>query len=541
MSTLQQEREYSQVKERIDVIAPLAVDLVPCDAASQEKHMYGQQRQHFDYIVVGGGTAGAVVAARLAEQPTTTVCLLEAGPSDEGRHDILAVKNWPHLLGTELDYDYAIEPQARGNSRIRHSRGRVLGGCSSHNSCIAFQAPDEDLESWHQVGCEGWCASDLHPYYEKVYQTVSLERTPPLNPLSQAFLAAAQQAGFPLIPFQIDGPLREGVGIFHLNAQGGIRQSSSQAYLHPIWKAASNLTVLTNTRANSILLDQTNTAYGVETESATLLATREIVLSCGTFETPKLLSLSGIGPRQHLHELGIPTRVDLPGVGEHLIDHPEGVIYWGASQAVPEETTQYWEAGLLARSGPRSPLPDLMFHFGVVPFDWHTVPLGYPTATYGFSMTPNVMRARSQGVVRLRSADPNDPPLIDCRYFTDPQGYDETLLLAGLKLARSLAQQPALRHWISRELAPGSAVQSDRELSEYARRTANTVYHPAGTCRMGDAGDPLTVVDAHLRVKGVPHLRIADASIFPSMISINPCLTCMMIGEKCAAMLKQGS
>ncbi len=131
--------------------------------------------------------------------------------------------------------------------------------------------------------------------------------------------------------------------------------------------------------------------------------------------------------------------------------------------------------------------------------------------------------------------------MIECRYFTDPEGYDETLLLAGLKLARSIAEQPALRHWISRELAPGSAVQSDRELSEYARRTANTVYHPAGTCRMGDAGDPLTVVDAHLRVKGVHHLRIADASIFPSMISVNPCLTCMMIGEKCADTLKQGS
>src|SRR6266567_3222676 len=174
-------------------------------------------------------------------------------------------------------------------------------------------------------------------------------------------------------------------------------------------------------KPNCILLDQTNTAYGVETESATLLATREIVLSCGTFESPKLLSLSGIGPRQHLHELGIPTRVDLPGVGEHLIDHPEGVIYWGASQAVPEETTQYWEAGLLARSGPRSPLPDLMFHFGVVPFDWHTVPLGYPTATYGFSMTPNVMRARSQGVVRLRSAGQKPCPATGIATLDQPR------------------------------------------------------------------------------------------------------------------------
>src|SRR5260370_13993983 len=211
----------------------------------------------------------------------------------------------------------------------------------------------------------------------------------------------------------MDDRVPEGGVNINLNGKYGIRQSSSQSYQHPLWKAARNLTVLTNTRANSILLDETNTAYGVETDTATMLATREIVLSCGTFETPKLLLLSGIGPRQHLHELGIPTRVDLPGVGEHLIDHPEGVIYWEATQPVPEETTQYWEVGLFARSGPTSPLTHLMFHFGVVPFDGHTVPLGYPTATYGFSMTPHVMRARSEGVVRLRSADPNDPPVID--------------------------------------------------------------------------------------------------------------------------------
>lgn len=497
-----------------------------------------KQRQHYDYIVVGGGTAGSVVAARLAEQPHIAVCLIEAGPTDEGRPDILAVKNWPHLLGTELDYDYTIEPQVRGNARIRHSRGRVLGGCSSHNSCIAFRAPDADMDAWHQSGCEGWSASDTHPYFEKVLEKVALDINPPLNPLSRTFLAAAQQAGFPLILFNRDGAFREGVGIFQLNAQDGIRQSSSQAYLHPTLKTASNLTVLTNTRVNKILLDENNTAYGVDTDSSTLLASREIVLSCGTFETPKLLLLSGIGPRQHLDELGIPTRVELPGVGEHLIDHPEGVMIWEAAQPVPEETTQYWEVGLFAKSVPASPLPDLMLHFGVVPFDWHTLPSGYPTAAHGFSMTPNVTRAKSEGIVRLRSPHPNDPPLIDCRYFTDPEGYDEALLLAGLKLARTIAGQPALKDWIKRELAPGSAVRSDRDLSEYARRTANTVYHPAGTCKMGDQHDPLTVVDSQLRVKGVHRLRVADASIFPCMISVNPCLTCMMIGEKCADLLK---
>ena len=185
---------------------------------------------------------------------------------------------------------------------------------------------------------------------------MALDTHPPLNPLSQTFLAAAQDAGFPLIPFQPDGLLREGVGIFQLNAKDGVRQSSAQAYLHPQLKAASNLTVLTNTRVTTILLDEHHTAYGLQTDTTTLLASREVVLCCGTFETPKLLLLSGIGPPLHLHELGIPLRVELAGVGEHLIDHPEGVMIWEATQPVPQETTQYWEVGLFAKIMPASPL-----------------------------------------------------------------------------------------------------------------------------------------------------------------------------------------
>jgi len=466
------------------------------------------------------------------------VCLIEAGPTDEDIPEILAVKNWPDLLGTALDYDYAIEQQARGNSRIRHSRGRVLGGCSSHNSCIAFRAPDYDMDMWEQAGCQGWSASETAHYFAKVFERVNIEKQPALNPLSQAFLEAAQQARFDLVSFHEDGILREGAGIFALNVQDGLRQSSSQAYLHPVRKSAQNLTVLTNTCANRITLDERNTACAVETTTSLIHARREIVLSCGTFDTPKLLLLSGIGPAHQLQTLGIPVKVELAGVGEHLIDHPEGVIYWEAQQPVPGETTQYWEVGLFSRIFPASPLPDLMFHFGVVPFDRNTVPLGYPTAPYGFSMTPNIPRPKSEGVVRLRSNNPADAPLIDFRYFTDSEGYDETIILAGIKLARQIAQQPALKRWIKRELAPGIEVQNDADLSEYARRTANTVYHPAGTCKMGDINDPSTVVDAQQRVKGMRHLRVADASIFPTMISVNPCMTCMMIGEKCADLLK---
>lgn len=495
-------------------------------------------RQQYDYVIVGGGTTGSVVAARLAENPSITICLIEAGPTDDGNAEVLALKNWPNLLGRELDYDYRIEKQARGNALIRHSRGRVLGGCSSHNSCIAFRAPDYDMDAWQQLGCEGWGARETNCYFDSVFAKVHIEKKPTINPVSQAFLEAAQQAGFDLVTFNTDGELRAGAGVFQLNARNGTRQSSSQAYIHPMLASAKNLTVLTNTAVNKIVLDEHSVACAVETDSATIAASREIVLCCGTFDTPKLLLLSGIGPRPHLDEMGIPVKVALAGVGEHLLDHPEGVIIWETQRPVPDETTQYWEVGLFSTLSPASPLPDVMFHFGLVPFDWNTAPLGYPTAPNGFSLTPNVPRAQSEGVVRLRSPSPKDAPLIDFRYFTDREGHDETILLAGMKLARKIAEQPPLQRWIKRELAPGSQVIDEHELSEYARHTANTVYHPAGTCRMGARDHPMTVVDPQLRVKGVHHLRIADASIFPTMISVNPCITCMMLGEKCANLLK---
>ncbi|MBV9232193.1 MAG: GMC family oxidoreductase N-terminal domain-containing protein, partial [Chloroflexi bacterium] len=301
---------------------------------------------NYDYIIVGGGTAGSVVAARLAENPDLTVCLLEAGPTDEGNLEVLSLHNWPNLLGTDLDYDYRIEEQICGNSLIRHSRGRVLGGCSSHNSCIAFRAPQSDMDTWQHLGCEGWGASETQDYFDRVFEQVFIEKAPPLNPLSQAFLEAAQQAGFDLLTFNSDGQLREGVGVFQLNARNGLRQSSAQAYIHPRLPSAPNLTILTNTTANKIVLDENNVAHAVETDTTILKASREIVLCCGTFDTPKLLLLSGIGPRQHLHEMGIPLKVELAGVGEHLLDHPEGVIIWETNQPVSDETTQYWEVGL---------------------------------------------------------------------------------------------------------------------------------------------------------------------------------------------------
>lgn len=220
------------------------------------------------------------------------------------------------------------------------------------------------------------------------------------------------------------------------------------------------------------------------------------------------------------------------------MDHAEGIVIWEAAKPVPEVSTQFWEAGLFACTDPGLAWPDLMCHFGTVAFDLNTVPLGYPTSSNAFSMTPNVARPRSRGSVRLRSSNPAAPPVIDMRYFTDAGGHDERVLLAGINLARKIADQPSLRSWVRRELAPGSAITDGEALSEYARRTSNTVYHPAGTCRMGRSDDSSAVVDPALRVRGIEGLRVADASIFPEMIGVNPCITCMMIGEKCASLLR---
>jgi choline oxidase len=493
----------------------------------------------YDYLIIGGGTAGAVIAARLAEDPSLRVALLEAGPSDEGDARILPVRDWMALLGTELDFDYRIEPQERGNSAIRHSRARVLGGCSSHNSCIAFRAPDGDMQRWQAEGAAGWGPEVTAPFFQRVFEKVHLEEISDANPLNRALVDAGVQAGLSRLSFANDGSFGAGVGLFPVNVKAGIRQSSSVAYLHPLSALPPNLDVLTDTTVTRILLDDDNRAIGVESSRGVIRAEREVILCAGAFDSPKLLLLSGIGPASHLAEIGIPLRVDLPGVGEHLLDHPEGVVVWESSRPITGPIVQLWEVGVFAHTGiDPDPLPDLMCHFGLMPFTWHTEPAGYPTAEWGFSLTPNVCRARSEGSVRLRSANPAEPPRIDFRYFTDPDNYDERVMVEGVKTARRIAAQPALKEWIVRELAPGQAVQSDAEISAYVRATANTVYHPAGTCKMGADSDPLAVVDSRLRVRGVPGLRVADASVFPSMTTVNPAITVFMIGERCAALVR---
>lgn len=496
-------------------------------------------KNSFDYIVVGGGSAGVVVAARLAENRDLEVALVEAGPNDRDIAEVRELPRWQTLLGGRYDFDYAIEDQPRGNSSIRHSRARVLGGCSSHNSCISFVPPDYDFELWAETVDESWSPGGVRGAFDRVQSVVNREYSESKNAAVEGFLAAGAAAGYPRSDFS--GTFDESCGWFLLNKRAHLRESSSVAYLHNRGPIPGNLTLFENTTASRLLVDSSGSkprVHGVEAGSGTLHARREIIVSAGAFDTPKLLMLSGIGPEPELKRHGIRTIAPLPGVGEHLLDHPEGVIIWEAEEKVPEETSQFYEAGLFARVDPDARWPDLMFHFGTQSFDMHTRGAGYPRSDNAVSLTPNVARARSEGVVRLKSANPADPPSIDFRYFSDPEGYDEHIMVEGIKLARRIASEDAMKRWATRELAPGPEVRSDAQISEYVRRTANTVYHPLGSCRLGREHDPMAVVDPQLRVRGVSGLRIADASVFPHLTSVNPNLTVMMVGERCAAFIE---
>ncbi|MBS1881081.1 MAG: FAD-dependent oxidoreductase, partial [Actinobacteria bacterium] len=272
--------------------------------------------QSFDYLVVGGGAAGAAVARRLAEAGLGSVCLLEAGPSDEGDQRVLKLRDWMDIAGTEINREYELEPQPHGNSGLRHTRAIVLGGCSSHNAGIAFKPLDSDLEAWEERGAEGWGPAALAPAWTKLRERVQVETAADVNPLSRAFVEAGVEAGLPRVRFNQD-PHGDGVGWLQLNQRDGVRQSSSVAYLHPLAELPAALEVRTESPVRRLLIED-GRAAGVELARGILRADREVILCAGAFESPKLLSLSGIGDPEELRPLGLPVHSAVPGVGRNL-------------------------------------------------------------------------------------------------------------------------------------------------------------------------------------------------------------------------------
>ncbi|OKK06059.1 oxidoreductase [Streptomyces sp. CB03234] len=499
----------------------------------------------YDYVIVGGGTAGSVLAHRLTEDPEVTVAVIEGGPSDVDRPDVLTLRRWMGLLGGDLDYDYPTTEQPRGNSHIRHSRARVLGGCSSHNTLISFKPLPSDWDEWQEAGADGWNAAAMDPYYDKLLNNIVPVDENDRNAIARDFVDAAQAAlGVPRVEGFNKKPFHEGVGFFDLayHPEDNKRSSASVAYLHPIMDTRPNLHLMLETWAYKLELDGTTaTGVHVRTKDGTeqlITARREVLVCAGAVDTPRLLLHSGIGPRQDLEKLGIPVVHDLPGVGENLLDHPESVIVWETDGPIPENSAMDSDAGLFVRRDPESRGPDLMFHFYQIPFTDNPERLGYERPAHGVSMTPNIPKPRSRGRLYLTSADPEVKPALDFRYFTDEDDYDGRTLVDGIRIAREIAKAEPLAGWLKREVCPGPEITGDEELSEYARKAAHTVYHPAGTCRMGAVDDEQAVVGPDLRIRGLHGIRIADASVFPTMPAVNPMIGVLMVGEKAADLLR---
>ena len=499
----------------------------------------------FDVVIVGGGTAGCVLARRLADDPTRRVCLIEAGPSDRAEPRALELVRWSEMLEGEYDYDYRSIAQPHGNSEVRQARARILGGCSAHNNMIAWRPPVADLEEWVELGATGWGPDELLPLFDRLLARIEPVAPEHRNPFAGAVVEAAATAlGIPLLDcFDADAP-PDGAGFFALGytAATGRRSSASAAYLHDVIDERPNLELMLETRALRVLFDDEHRATGVEVRdrdgiTSVVGSRREIVLSGGVIDSPRLLLQSGVGPAEQLRALGIEVVADVPGVGENLVDHPEGLIVWELSRPLPTVAASQWDAGILLSLGGARGAPAMVCHIPLLTVATHPERLGFATPALSATLTPNVAKPRSRGRVFLTSPDPDVAPGYDPRYLSDPEGYDLAVLVEGVRVARRIAAAPQLAGWIVRETFPGPTAVADDDLAELVRATHHTVYHPCGTCRIGSTTDPLAVCDPELRVRGVRGLRVADASVFPSITAVNPVVTVMMVGERAAELV----
>lgn len=491
--------------------------------------------QDFDYIVVGGGAAGSIVAARLAEDRGNRVLLLEAGESDEDDAKALLMSRLEEQ-DDAYDWGYDAETIAGGGSRIAYARAKMLGGCANHNDCAFIAPPRSDLERWEALGAAGWGPDAMRPALDRVEKRIGIEASPHGNALSRAFIDAGIELGLPERNFREKVEL--GAGWFPLNARGDRRQSSSVAYLHPIARLPKNLRIMTGVRVLRLLW-QGRRAHAVKTAAGEFQARREIILCAGSINTPQLLMLSGMGPARHLRSLGIDVVADLPGVGQSLVDHVSANIAHRLKQPSPPWQRTPCESTLLLKVDHDTPSPDVLFHFVLRLREKYVGRTQFAGVDHGVKLSPNVARPRSRGALTLASADPNSKPVIHLNYLSDPEGYDRRILLAGLRFARRLAATQALAPWLADEVTPGLDCMSDDELFAYVKETCETVYHPAGTCRMGRSDDRHAVVTPDLRVRGIEGLRIADASVFPDMVTVNINNTVMMVAEHASGLIAQ--
>ena len=523
----------------------------------------------FDYIIVGAGSAGCALAHRLSEDPQTSVLVLEAGGDDRSYKIQMPGAQQLPLADPDTNWKYVSEPEPRLNyRRIDVPRGRVLGGSSSINGMVYLRGHPLDYDAWRDLGAEGWAYRDVLPYFMRAENAAHGDpsirgRSGPLNvtrptldnPLFQAFLKACAEAGHP-VDDDLNGFHPEGAGAFERTVYQGRRWSTANAYLRPAM-GRSNLTVMTRRLAKRIVIEE-GRATGVATlhgdAEETWQARREVIVAGGAINSPQLLLLSGIGPGGHLSDVGVPLVHDLPGVGGHLMDHLEVVVKVACTQPISlysktgtlarlgvglrwlisksgAGASNHWESGAFLRSRDGISHPDIELEFFPIAISYDGTEIA---DRHGFQADVGPMRSKSRGSIRLSDADPRTPPRIQFNYLDHEDDWLE--MRAGVRLAREIFAQPAFDNFRGKEIAPGAAVVADDAIDDFIRRTAQTVYHPCGSCRMGT--DDLAVVDPECRVRGIDRLRVADASIMPQITTCNTNGPTIMIGEKAADLIR---
>ena len=523
-----------------------------------------------DFIVVGAGSAGCVMAARLSEDPTTSVVLVEAGGDDWNRWIHIPLGFGKTFADPSVNWCYETEPDAgAGGRKIFWPRGKVLGGSSSINGMVYIRGQHEDFDLWRQMGCTGWSAQDVLPYFKRAeHQTRGAdhwhETGGPLvvsdvqegHPLCAAFIHACNDLGFPTNR-DFNGASQDGVGYHQTTTRNGRRCSTAVGYLKPATQRR-NLRVVTGALAERIIFDghrAVGVAFRQDGFAGTARARREVILCGGAINSPQLLLLSGVGPQQHLTDLGIPVMHHLPGVGQAMQDHYSAPIklkcrypitvndimlsplkmlhtgleyYLGRRGAMASISAQ---VALFARTRPELATPDVKMSISIFSADR---PQDGLHKFSGFTIIVYQLRPESRGEIRLKSPHPRDAPAILANYLVTET--DRRTITDGLFLGRRLLATPHLEHYVAEEFLPGPHVQTDAQMLEHARNRGGTVFHPTSTCKMGI--DSMAVVDPELRVHGIDGLRVVDASVMPTVVSGNTNAATIMIGEKAADLVR---
>ncbi|MGJ7521897.1 GMC family oxidoreductase [Variovorax sp. LT1P1] len=535
-------------------------------------------QDEFDYIVVGAGSAGCVLAGRLSEDPATRVLLLEAGPRDTSPWIHLPIGYGKTMWSPVVNWRFETDPDPNMNGRrIYWPRGKTLGGCSSINGLIYIRGQREDYDHWAALGNQGWGYDDVLPYFVKSEGNqrgniplhggdgpLKVSDIGARHELIEAFIDGAQQIGVPRTD-DFNGARQEGAGYFQLNTHKGLRCSTAKAYLTPAAKKRANLRIETEAFAAGLVMEgrrAVGVRYRQGGEMKTARCRAEVLLSAGAIQSPQLLQLSGIGPRALLEARGVPVLHDLPGVGENLQDHLQiRVSYECTKPITTNDQLNSWvgqaKLGLewmLHRTGalaiginqggcfmqalkdddgkPVAKTPDIQFHVATLSADM----AGGQVHPYsGFTMSVCQLRPESRGHIRIRSLDPFEPPEMQPNYLSTE--LDRRTTVAGVKAARAIADAPAMRPYVKREVKPGPATASDADLLEFCRNNGATIFHPSGTCAMGSG--PEAVLDDRLRVRGIAGLRVIDCSAMPTLVSGNTNAPAVMMAEKAVDMIRE--